>query len=154
MTIEKYQSSDIDEISTLFVQTVHNVCAKDYTSEQLFAWASNDVDKQKWNEQFLKNHTLVAKENGQIVGFGDITCDGYLDRLYVHKDFLRKHIATKLCDELESYCKAQGVLTIQTHASLTARSFFNSRNYVIEKMQTVQRNGQKLNNFVMTKTFE
>ena len=39
-----------------------------------------------WNKSFLKNYTIVAVENSIIVGFGDISEVGYLDRLYVHKD--------------------------------------------------------------------
>ena len=43
----------------LFYDTVHTVNCRDYSAEQ----------------------------NGQIVGFGDISRDGYLDRLYVHARF-------------------------------------------------------------------
>lgn len=34
-----------------------------------------------------------AEQNGQIVGFGDISWDGYLDRLYVHARFQRQGAA-------------------------------------------------------------
>ena len=29
---------------------------------------------------------MVAIQDGEIVGFGDMDSNGYLDRLYVHKD--------------------------------------------------------------------
>ena len=39
MTIREYHSSDLREIVELFYDTVHTVNAKDYTPEQLNAWA-------------------------------------------------------------------------------------------------------------------
>lgn len=47
-----------------------------------------------------EHFSLVAIEAGMIVGFGDIDSTGYVDRLYVHKDYQRKGIATAICDML------------------------------------------------------
>ena len=49
MTIRAYRSSDLDEILTLFYDTVHTVNAKDYTSAQLDAWADGRADREAWN---------------------------------------------------------------------------------------------------------
>ncbi len=53
------------------------------------------------NASFLRHRTVVAELGGQIVGFGDMDKTGYLDRLYVHRDFQGRHIATAICNELE-----------------------------------------------------
>ena len=82
-----------------------------------------------------------------IVGFGDMASDGYLDRLYVHADHQGQGIATALCDRLEQ--AVQGPIT--THASITARPFFEKRGYAVIKEQTVERQGVALTNFVMIK---
>ena len=66
--------------------------------------------------------------------------------LYVHKDFQRLGIAAKLCDELE-----KGFEDITVYASITAKSFFEKRGYVVLKAQEVERRGVKLKNFVMKK---
>ena len=58
--------------------------AGDYTEEQLNAWATGEVDLEKWNESFRAHHTVVAELDERIVGFGDMDDSGYLDRLYVH----------------------------------------------------------------------
>lgn len=94
MEIRKYKSSDCQEITELFYNTVHSINKKDYTQEQLDVWATKNIDIEKWDTSFLKNYAVVAESNGIIVGFGDIIEDGYLDRLYVHKDFQRMEIAT------------------------------------------------------------
>ena len=55
MFIREYQSSDCEEIIKLFDNTVHTVNAKDYTKEQLDAWATGRADLNKW-DQSLREH--------------------------------------------------------------------------------------------------
>lgn len=147
MIIREYQPSDCEELAQLFFDTVHTVNAEDYTKEQLCAWASGRVDLEQWNRSFLLHYTLVAVEDGKIVGFGDIDPLGYLDRLYVHKDYQRKGVASALCDRLEQAARDR----IFSHVSITARPFFESRGYKPVKMQQVERQGVLLTNFIMEK---
>lgn len=147
MIIRKYQIEDCKELSLLFYHTVHCVNAKDYTREQLDVWATGSVDLDSWNRSFLEHSTFVALEEDFIVGFGDIDKTGYLDRLYVHKDFQGKGIATALCNALEQAVAG----TISVHASITAKQFFENRGYVVVKEQQVERQGILLTNFVMEK---
>ncbi len=145
--IREYQQRDCDKLADLFYSTVHTVNAKDYTKEQLSAWATGSIDLQKWNRSLLEHYSLVAIEDDVIVGFGDIDKTGYLDRLYVHKDYQRKGIATAICNELEQ--TIQGKIT--THASITAKPFFEKRGYKALKEQSVERQGIVLINYVMEK---
>ncbi len=96
----------------------------------------------------MEHYTLVAEKNGMVVGFGDMDRTGYLDRLYVHRDCQGQGIATALCDRLEAGHPAGPVTT---HASITAKPFFESRGYRVIKEQQVERKGVILSNFVMQK---
>ena len=147
MKIRAYQPSDCKEIAELFYHTVHTVNAKDYTKEQLNVWATGQVDLEKWNLSFLEHYSVIAVEGKRIIGFGDIDKTGYLDRLYVHVDYQNQGVATTICDALEQ--TARGNIT--THASITARPFFEKRGYKIIKKQQVERQGIFLTNFVMEK---
>ena len=90
----------------------------------------------------------MAELDGQIVGFGDLDVErGYLDRLYVHRDHQGEGIATALCGALER--AASGPIT--THASITARPFFEGRGYRVLREQQVERRGVWLTNYVMGK---
>lgn len=148
MNIRNYHPSDCGELAELFYDTVHTVNARDYTPEQLDAWATGNVDLAQWNESFSMHHTVVAEEAGTIVGFGDMTPEGYLDRLYVHKDFQGRGIASAICDTLEERSPAP---VFTTHASITAKPFFEKRGYTVRKAQQVIRHGVRLTNFVMEK---
>lgn len=147
MELRRYQPEDCPKLASLFYHTVHTVNAKDYTKEQLDVWATGTIDLEKWNESFLEHFSIVAVEGERIIGFGDMDDTGYLDRLYVHKDYQRKGIAAAICDELEGEISGK----IVTHASITARPFFESRGYKVMKEQQVERQGIFLVNFVMEK---
>lgn len=148
MIIRKYKSSDCEQLAELFFQTVLAVNSKDYTIEQLNAWASGNINIGEWDKSFLEHYTVIALDDGIIVGFGDIDNTGYLDRLYVHKDYQGQGVASAICDALE---KAAETNKIITHASITAKSFFEKRGYTVIKEQQVIRNGIPLTNFVMGK---
>lgn len=82
-----------------------------------------------------------------IAGFGDIDKTGYFDRLFVHPDYQGKGIAIAICNRLELAVQEN----IVTHASITARPFFEKRGYRMVKEQQVERQGVFLTNFVMIK---
>lgn len=147
MLIREYQTSDCKETTELFYNTVHTVNAKDYTKEQLDVWATGQVDLEKWNQSLQEHYSIVAIENGIIVGFGDIDKTGYLDRLFVHVDYQGKGIAVAICNQLEQ--TVQGDVT--THASITAKPFFEKRGYKVVKEQQVERQEIFLTNFYMKK---
>ena len=149
MKIRRYEPEDLGQITALFYDTVHAVNAADYSPEQLDAWADGAPDLDRWNGSLLAHHSLVAVEGRDlIVGFGDIDGTGYLDRLYVHKDRQGLGIATALCDRLE---RAVDAPVITTHASITARPFFEGRGYRVLREQRVERHGVQMTNYVMEK---
>jgi len=148
LVIRRYDSSDCKYLAELFYETVHTVNAKDYTKEQLDVWASGHVDLEKWNKTFSEHFTVSAVEDNKLVGFGDIDETGYLDRLYVHKDYQRRGIASALCEELEHAVQRD---KITVHTSITAVPFFRQRGYKVIKEQQVIRQGISLTNYVMEK---
>lgn len=177
--IRPYRPSDCPGLARLFYDTVHTVNAADYTKEQRDTWADGNTDLIAWDESFREHLTLVAVEETaldsggedqrlsecggadrstasgdtrarrkKIVGFADMDRTGYLDRLYVHKDYQRMGIASALCGRLESAAETERFVT---HASVTARPFFETRGYKVIKEQLVERKGVLLKNYVMEK---
>lgn len=147
MLLRPYRSEDCPSLAELFYQTVHTVNARDYSPPQLDAWADGYPDLAAWDRSLSRHHTLVAVLDGRILGFADMADNGYLDRLYVHKDYQGQGIASALCDALEQAVSGP----YETHASLTARPFFARRGYQVVKEQQVERKGVLLTNFVMRK---
>ena len=148
MEIRAYERGDLDALLRLFYDTVHAVNLGDYTQAQVDAWADGCPDRAAWERSLAEHVSLVALAGEKIVGFGDIDASGYLDRLYVHKDFQHRGVATALCDRLEAHARGK---TVTAHASITALPFFLRRGYRLVRPQTVFRKGVALNNFLVEK---
>ncbi len=148
MEIRDWERGDLDAVLALFYEAVHASCVGDYTQAQVDAWADGDPDREAWARSLEEHDSLVALLDGGIVGFGDIDQTGYLDRLYVHKDFQRRGVATALCDRLEARAAGRAVCV---HASVTALPFFLRRGYRLVRPQTVWRKGVALRNFILEK---
>ena len=148
LRLRPYREEDAKALAQLFYDTVHTVNAADYTKEQLDVWAPKERDLYAWNQSFFLHRTIVAEQDGRIAGFGDMDETGYLDRLYVHKEFQRQGIAAAICDALEGGSEAE---EFETHASITARPFFEARGYEMIRAQKVERQGILLTNYVMRK---
>ena len=151
MNIRSYRAADCPLLAQLFYDTVHTVNARDYSPAQLAAWATGSVDLAAWNRSFLQHHTLVAIDADQIVGFGDMDQDGFLDRLYVHHAFQRRGVARAILQQLEEQAKARGVTRFTTHASITARPFFERFGYMVLQRNQVVRAGISLTSYTMEK---
>ncbi len=150
--LRSYRDEDLDEILLLFYETVHSVNLRDYSPAQSDAWAPKNPCRARWKHSLSAQDTLVAEENGKIVGFANWDRLDHFDCLYVHKDFQRQGIASLLTDEIERRA-SQRSPTIHVEASITARPFFENRGYVVIRDQIVERLGQKMKNFIMIKTF-
>ena len=47
--IRVYRTEDASSLTALFYDTVHRINAKDYTREQIMAWAPDDLDPEEWD---------------------------------------------------------------------------------------------------------
>ncbi|TVX94680.1 GNAT family N-acetyltransferase [Paenibacillus agilis] len=154
MEIIRFKNSDMKEIIELFYETVHSINARDYSPAQLDVWAPKDEQVRKeqlWLESLRNNISYVARMNGIIVGFVDMSHSGYLDRLYIHKDFQRQGIASALVNAIESEAQKLTLKELSVEASITAKSFFMNRGYQIVQQQNMERKGVTLVNFKMIK---
>lgn len=171
MILRKFCPSDFPEILDLFQNTIRSVNCRDYNADQIRVWSNGRKRLESQLEHFSSLYTVVAERpaeiqqpifgasapassletKGQIVGYGNIDDNGYLDHLYVHKDFQGKGIASRILEKLESHARSVGCAEIEVHASITAKGFFEKYGYTVCKKQTVEREGIGLENFVMRK---
>lgn len=151
MEFREYKNTDLHAVMDLFYVTVHEVNKNDYSEEQLDAIAPKDANKYHWEKSLEKNHTIVVEEDDKLIAFGNIGKTGYLDRLYVHPDYLRKGIASKLVEELEEYAKKHGSHVINVTSSITSKAFFESKGYAVIEEQINERRGERLLRYLMEK---
>ena len=64
MIIRPYQTADCEALARLFYDTVHTVNAKDYTEQQLNAWATGTVDLEAWDRSLTVHLFAVHLPQG------------------------------------------------------------------------------------------
>nr|WP_233148460.1 GNAT family N-acetyltransferase [Rhodopirellula sp. MGV] len=133
----------------LFRKCVHRVNIRDYTKEQVDAWAPAEIDQDAWRERFNSRFAYVAIENNSVVGFTDMTKAGHLDRLFVSADHQGQGIARRLVEQLIHDAETEGIESISTDASITAKSFFEKMGFAVVTEQSVNCRGVRLTNFQM-----
>ncbi|MBF0209126.1 MAG: GNAT family N-acetyltransferase, partial [Oligoflexia bacterium] len=69
----------------------------------------------------------------------------------VHLRFQGKGVATLLLRSIEEIARELKVSKIITEASITARPFFEKKNFLLVREQLVEKKGVFLKNFVMEK---
>ncbi len=143
---------DIPAIVALFQQSVLKATVCDYNEDQRLAWATRGADVARWEERVRTQYFLLAERLDQLLGFGSITLEGYVDVLYVHHSYQGEGIATLLLTALETSASKSSAHKVTTDASLTARPFFEKNEYVIVKEQQNWLDDVMLVNYRMEKT--
>ncbi len=152
ITIRQALPEDLDSILLLFKETIENVNAKDYSYEQIRAWSDGAYKKESWKVKLAEQYFLIAVLENRIVGFGSITNNGYLDFLYVSKDYQKMGIAKMIYDQLHEFAIPKGLDKIVSDVSITAKPFFEKQGFETVQEQQVFIDGILLKNFNMVKS--
>jgi GNAT superfamily N-acetyltransferase len=150
--IRSYEAGDAPALARLFYETVHAVNQADYSPEQLRAWAPEIPDPEAWHARMSSRCTLVAEEDGAVVGFVELERDRHLDMLYLHKDAVGRGVGSRLYRAVEQIAWERGLGRIFTEASITARPFFERQGFRVVGEQAIALRGARLTNFAMEKS--
>lgn len=152
ITIRHYQSSDLPTIVQLFKEAVAAINIKHYTPEQIAVWT--DVDPVRWQTKLETMIVFVAEIDSTIVGFADMTHEGYLDHLYVHKDYQARWVSLHLFKAIEKAARELGLTKLTTDCSITAKVPAERMGFVVIKEQVVEKNGMRFINYHMEKKLD
>jgi putative acetyltransferase len=131
--VRVYEPGDAEATWEAYFRAIRGTASKDYSPEQIAAWAPEQVDLVEWNERRLAAHTFVATIERRVVGFSDVKDDGLLDMLFVHPDAGGRGVARALVDAVIGKARALGLTEIHTHASRTARPAFERFGFEVER---------------------
>ncbi|KTD03700.1 Acyl-CoA N-acyltransferase [Legionella geestiana] len=153
--VRRYQDGDANFLIKIYYNTIHTVNAKDYTEQQIEAWApwSSVQDYSGWQEKLEKIKPFVALINDKIVGFAEFEPNGHIDCFYVHHEYQGSGIGSALIHEIEKEAVNKSISRVYAEVSITAKMFFEAKGFQVVKQQTVMIRGVELINFVMEKRY-
>ena len=147
--IRRLRVGDESTLHQLFFDTIRNVNSRDYTEEQVRAWAPKDHDVQRWATRMRKLNPFVCEIGGEIAGYADLQSSGYIDHFYVSKNFQRQGVGTALFEHIENEAKTNELKELSADVSITARPFFERFGFEVITQQEIEINGVTLQNFRM-----
>jgi putative acetyltransferase len=151
ITIRTAHTNDLPEIQNLFVETINAICYNDYTPEQIKVWTSAVENQEPWLNKLKTQYFIVAEADGKIAGFASLQGNDYLDFLYIHKDYQRQGIASKLYNKIENEAIRRDSAILRSDVSKTAKLFFEQKGFKTTTAQTKNMKGVNITNFIMTK---
>jgi putative acetyltransferase len=125
MQTRRVKRADIPQIARLYFETVHRVNARDYSPEQIRAWAPRVYPDAFCQRRFRRYYVLVAENSGAIVGFVELARKGEIHCFYVHHGHQHRGIGTALMARVEREARGRGNSRLLADVSITAEPFFH-----------------------------
>jgi putative acetyltransferase len=149
--VRNYKQSDAASIVRLFYDTIHSINRRDYSAEQVNAWAPTIPDPTIWHHRMIARSTLVAEQDGDLLGFAEMEPRGHLDMIYCRGDVVGSGVGRRLYQALEAKAIGIGLSYISADVSITAQPFFARCGFYVIQQNTVVRLGISLTNVKMLK---
>lgn len=150
--IRKFQTGDEFTLWQLKVHTIKKINTRDYSAEQIKAWAPDTYNSENWTARAQNMQPFIAEVEGEVVGFSDLQDDGYIDHFFCHCDFQGQGVGKALMLQLIANSKHRKIPHIYSHVSITAKPFFEAFGFKAVQQQTMDIGDQSLPNYVMHKT--
>jgi putative acetyltransferase len=131
MRIREFQLGDEADLHAVFQSAIRELASKDYTPEQIEAWAPASFDPEVWAARMQGIRPFVVESRGKLVAYADVQPTGYIDHFFVAGPCARAGIGTALMSHLLKLASAQGIAMLTSHVSRTAQPFFAQFGFVV-----------------------
>jgi len=147
--IRRYQEGEEAALFDVYYSAIHLVACRNYTPEQVEAWAPRDLAPDLWRNRIRGIKPFVAELEGQLVGYADLQPNGYIDHFFVSGNHPRKGIGSELMRHLLAEAEAQGIPVLTSDVSRTAQPFYESFGFTVVEHRFPQLRGVVLPNALM-----
>ncbi|MCP1727424.1 putative acetyltransferase [Natronospira proteinivora] len=153
MHIRRFRIGEERELFGVFHSAIHRVASRDYTPEQINAWAPVRLDQELWARKIRDIKPFVAEINGKIVGYADLQPSGYIDHFFVSGYHPGQGIGRLLMSTLHSEAVSLGLTELTSDVSRTAQPFFEKFGFCIIEQRAPELRGVVVPNALMRKVF-
>lgn len=137
MLVRAFKDGDEPALQAVFYSAVHVIAAKDYTVEQLDAWAPHRPDWEAWTARMQALRPFVAEDDGRVVGYADLQASGYIDHFFVAAKQARRGVGRLLMETLHARAAELRLARLFADVSLTAEPFFERFGFHVLERKTV-----------------
>jgi putative acetyltransferase len=137
MLVRPFKDGDEPALQAVFYSAVHTIAAKDYSTEQLDAWAPHRPDWEAWTARMRALRPFVAEGDGRVVGYADLQTSGYIDHFFVSGKHARRGVGRLLMETLQARAAELGLVRLFSDVSVTAEPFFERFGFVVVERKHV-----------------
>lgn len=151
--LRAYGERDAAATLAIFLDSITQTAAADYTPAQIQAWARPaSRDLETWHSAMNHRDSFIAVIDGEVAGFSDVAPDGYIDMLFVAPRFQRQGVGTRVLNEAERRAHQARAHSLWANVSVTARPLFECHGFLVEGVQYPSPTGIALKNYRMSKS--
>lgn len=151
MEIRRFRPGDEAALFRVYFTAIYELASRDYSPEQVQAWAPADFDMGLWANLVQRIRPFVAERNNEVVGYADVQPDGYIDHFFVSGSHPRQGIGTRLMTRIHEEARSLGLTELTANVSKTAEPFFALHGFQVVERQFPVRRGVTLQNALMRK---
>ncbi|MDB6062001.1 MAG: family N-acetyltransferase [Verrucomicrobiaceae bacterium] len=151
MLIRRFHLGEDRALFDVYYSAIHRVASRDYTAEQINAWAPVDLDQSIWATKMRAIKPFVVEINGKVVGYADVQPSGYIDHFFVSGYHQGQGIGKLLMSTLHGEAASLGVTELTSHVSRTAQPFFERFGFGIIEQRAPELRGVVVPNALMRK---
>lgn len=151
MKVRRYREGDEPALLQVFFSSIRDIASRDYTPEQIAAWASEDRDPQLWASRIRQLQPFIVEVEGEIAGYADVQPNGYIDHFFVSGKYPKQGIGTLMMNAIHVEANRLGLNELTSNVSKTAEGFFLRHGFHVVERGFPVRRGVTLQNALMRK---
>ena len=140
MLLRAFRVGDEPGLYQVFRSAIQGLAIRDYTPEQVNAWAPQTVDPALWADRMRGIAPFVVEHDGKLIAYADIQANGYIDHFFVSAPFARQGLGSKLMRRIHDEAAVKRIHTLSSDVSRTAQPFFEHWGFTtVEERQPMVR---------------
>ncbi|HPF73567.1 MAG: GNAT family N-acetyltransferase [Lysobacteraceae bacterium] len=151
MQIRRFRAGEETALFDVFHSAVHLIASRDYSEEQVNAWAPSNVSEVQWVERIQSLNPFVAEIDGRIVGYADLQPSGHIEHFYVSGRHPRRGIGASLMAAIHQEASRASLIELTSDVSKTAQPFFERFGFRLVERRLPKLRGIALPNVRMCK---
>jgi putative acetyltransferase len=125
---------DAQAIIDSHVRSIREICSKDYSPEQIEAWAGKNFKSNLWHQSIDRDLVWSVVVGSKVSGFGHLAVMsegvGEVMGLYFAPEARGLGAGKKLFQIIKEEAKQNGVKELHLHATITAKSFYEQCGFI------------------------
>lgn len=149
MQIRRFKPGEEAALSDVYYSAIHQVASRDYSLEQIEAWAPPDLDPTLWERRIRDINPYVVELDGCVVAYADLQANGYIDHFFVSGAHPGRGLGTMLMMHILKEAQSLDLWELTSDVSRTAQGFYERFGFGVVEQRTPVRRGVAIPNALM-----